>query len=380
VNEPPTVLAGTLVGGSDHDEPHGWIELRDDRIAAVGAGVPAASPLDLGDAVLVPGFVDLQVNGVADRDFATSDVAAWVDALRVLARAGTTACLPTLVSAPLDDYDAMLDVAREARAQAASDRDTPVAQVLGVHLEGPFLGGAPGAHVREHVRPIDLGWLEQLLDHHGDIVRMVTLAPEADPGHEAIRLLSSRGIVVALGHSTATYDDAVAAASAGARVVTHAFNGMAPLHHRAPGLVGAALTVRDLTPTVIADLVHIHPAVVDLVIRARPDAVLVSDAVAVGAGSVGPVDVRAAGNVARLADGTLAGSTITLADAVRNVVAIGTPVATAVGMAGAHPAVVLGDAERGRLAPGARADVVALSADRLDVVSTWIGGRRVAPA
>ncbi|HEX5615575.1 MAG TPA: amidohydrolase family protein [Acidimicrobiia bacterium] len=373
---PPVVVAGTLVGAPEHPTGRGWVELRDAQIAAIGSGPAPTPPEDLGDVVVVPGFVDLQVNGVGHHDFASAGVDDWLAALGFLARRGTTACLPTLVSAPLDSYDAILEIARAARDLASRDDAHAVAQVLGLHLEGPFLGGAPGAHVREHVRAVDLEWLEGLLDRHGDLIRMVTLAPEADPHYAATRLLAAHGIVVALGHSTASYDDAIAAAAAGARVVTHVFNGMAALHHRAPGLAGAALTVAGLTPTVIADLVHVHPAVVDLVVRARPDGVLVSDAVAATGGAAGPVALRDAGDAARLADGTLAGSTITMADAVRNTVETGAPLDVAVAMASARPASLLGDRERGRLEVGARADVVALDAETLEPLATWVGGRR----
>lgn len=371
------VLAGTVLGGAEPGTRAGWIEVRDGRVVDAGEGRPPRAPVDLGTgALLAPGFVDLQVNGVGGHDFATADVDGWLAALRRLAGAGTTACLPTLVTAPLDAYDELLGRARTARDRAVRGPE-PRAQVLGVHLEGPFLGGAPGAHPREQIRPVDLDWLRALVDRHGDLVRLVTLAPEADPGLAATRFLHARGVVVALGHSTASYEDAVQAAAAGARLVTHVFNGMGPLHHRAPGLAGAALTLPDLVPTLIADLVHVHPAVVRLVTSARPDAVLVSDAVAVEAGTAGSVRLERGAGAVRLADGTLAGSTIGSADAVRNLTALGVPVERAVAMASTHPARVLGDPERGRLAPGARADVVALDPDTAEVVGVWVAGQRV---
>jgi len=171
--------------------------------------------------------------------------------------------------------------------------------VLGVHLEGPFLGGAPGAHPVDLVRPVDLDWLAALCDRFGDLIRLVTLAPEADPGLAGIAMLHDRGVVVALGHSTVDYDGARAAVAAGARVVTHLFNGMGPLHHRAPGLPGAALSDHGLVPSIIADGIHVHPAMVRLALDARPDAVLVTDAVA----TVKPVVCR--DGAAYLPDGTL---------------------------------------------------------------------------
>jgi N-acetylglucosamine-6-phosphate deacetylase len=330
-----------------------WIAIEHGRIVATGAGTPPGDAIDLGDAFLAPGFIDLQVNGTGAVDFATDDVDAIVSAVDALAHRGTTGLLLTLCSAPLDRYDALLD--RMAAVRAARPD-----VVLGVHLEGPFLGGAPGAHPRELVRPVDLAWLRDLDDRYADLVRVVTLAPEADPSFESIRVLNARGIVVALGHSTADYDTAVAAAHAGARLTTHLFNGMGPLHHRAPGLAGAALTVSELVPSLIADFVHVHPAMVQLALDARPDAVLVSDA------------VRDAD--ARLADGTLAGSTITVADALVNVVSLGIAPARAIRYATANPARVLGVAERGRIAPGARADLVALDPSTMSVRGVWTAG------
>jgi N-acetylglucosamine-6-phosphate deacetylase len=242
--------------------------------------------------------------------------------------------------------------------------------VIGVHLEGPFLGGAPGAHPPELVRDVDLHWLEQLCDDFGDLVRLVTLAPEADPGFAAIAALRARGIVVALGHSTIDLDGARAAADAGAGIVTHLFNGMGPLHHRSPGLAGAALDDRRLVPSVIADGVHVHPMMVRLALRARPDAVLVTDAVATGP----PLELR--DRAAYLPDGTLAGSTLTMADAVRHVAALGISAPATIRCATGNAARAIGATGYGRIAVGCRADLVALDPVTLEVRETWLGGVR----
>ena len=191
-------------------------------------------------ALVAPGFVDLQCNGIGAVDFATSPPEEWQHAERALARRGVTAICPTFVTAPLDAYDAMLAAAAAAIAATPSDG----AALVGVHLEGPFLGGAPGAHDPTLVRTVDVEWLLGLLSRHPGLVRVVTLAPEADPGLHATSALAERGIVVALGHTTASFDEALAAADAGATVVTHLFNGMGPLHHRDPGVAGAALDRR----------------------------------------------------------------------------------------------------------------------------------------
>ena len=360
-------------GCSPH-EP-GWVEFDGAHIVGVGRGTrPGASAVD--DAVLVPGFVDIQINGLDRVDFAHADAAGWQAALRSQARHGVTACCPTLVSAPLESYAEPLAVA-SAFSATASPEDEIGAAVLGVHLEGPFLGGAPGAHVVEHLRPVDLPWLRALLDGTttSGLVRLVTLAPEADPGFAGTRMLRDAGVVVAVGHSTASYDDVRAAADAGASVVTHLFNGMGPFNHRAPGVAGAALDDPRLTPSLIADLVHVHPAALRLAIRAKRSVALITDAVAVGVGTVGEVVMHERDGAARLADGTLAGAIVTMDQAVRNVVGLGFPLERAVELAATVPSELLGCTDRGRLEPGRRADIVALDRTTLAVRAVWIGGR-----
>jgi len=251
------------------------------------------------------------------------------------------------------------------------------AAVLGVHLEGPFLGGAPGAHVVEHLRTVDREWLDTLLERAPGLVRIVTLAPEADPGLAGTRMLAAAGVVVAIGHSTATYKEARAAADAGATLVTHLFNGMAPFNHREPGLAGAALDDDRLTPSLIADLVHVHPAALRLAIGAKRSVALVTDAVAVDAGTIGDVRMQERDGAARLPDGTLAGSVLTMDRALRNVIDLGFSLARAVELASTVPAEILGSADRGRLEPGRRADIVALDRENLAVRAVWIGGEPV---
>jgi len=314
--------------------------------------------------ILAPGFIDLQVNGVGPIDVATASDGDWdqLDAL-LLAQGVTTWC-PTLVSAPLDRFDAPLE--RITAAAARSDEHVrPV--IAGAHLEGPFLGGAPGAHPLKHLQPPDLDWLARL----PDIVRVVTLAPEVTGALAATRLLCERDVLVSLGHSTATYEEAVAAIDAGARLVTHCFNGMGPLHHREPGLIGAALTDDRVAVSLITDLIHVHPAAVALVFRSKSArrVALVTDAVAWEGG----------GDAPRLADGTLMGSTLRADVAVRNAVQrCGVSLTDATRAAATTPASLLGLTDRGRIEPGARADLVALNPD-LSVHCTWVLGEMAAP-
>lgn len=351
----------------------GWLAVDGGVVVDAGEGTVAGA-LNLGSVVLAPGFVDLQVNGIADVDFVAADPEGWRRAGRRLLAHGVTAYCPTIVTAPLGTYGPVLERVAAARADAA-ERSLPA--IVGAHLEGPFLGGAPGAHPRELLRETQPEWLSALLDGHRDVVRMVTLAPEADRALAGTRLLTSRGVTVSLGHSTATYDEAAAAARAGARLVTHLYNGMSPLHHREPGLVGAALDIDDLTPTLIADLVHVHPVALRLAIARKRNVALVTDSVAVRAGVVGEITVSESGGAARLADGTLAGSVLTMDAAVRNIVAIGVPRLRAIEMASCIPAQALRLGDFGDCGVGGRADLVALDPTTLAVLAAWIDGVQV---
>jgi N-acetylglucosamine-6-phosphate deacetylase len=363
------VLAASGLCTAGTPQPR-WVAIDEGVIVDIGSGRAPAGALDLGSALLAPGFVDLQINGVDDVDFAVADLDWWRRAGRNLVQHGVTAYCPTLVTAPLADYPPALERVRDAQLDA---QDRPLPANLGVHLEGPFLGGAPGAHPVPLLGVADCNWLRDVLDAFPDLVAVVTLAPEADPDFAATKLLQQRGVTVSLGHSTATYEDALAAADAGARLVTHLFNGMGPLHHRAPGLAGAALDDERLTPTLIADLVHVHPAALRLAIQRKPNVALVTDRVAV-------VGMDVSDGAARLADGTLVGSTLSMDNAVRNVVGLGVPISRAIEMASTIPAQALGLTDRGRIATGCRADLVALDAGTLTVRAVWVSGELAAGA
>jgi N-acetylglucosamine-6-phosphate deacetylase len=343
----------------------GVVTVEGDHIVAVEGGDG-----DAPDVTLAPGFVVLQVNGIGPIDVAAATGADWDELDRRLVAQGVTAWCPTLVTSPLGDYDAPLD-----RIAAARDRGGARPAILGAHLEGPFLGGAPGAHRRELLRPFDQRWLDAL----PPVVTLITLAPELDGATGVIAGLRARGITVALGHSTATFDEAEAALGAGAGLVTHCFNGMGPLHHRQPGLVGAALTDDRVVVSLIADLVHVHPAALALAFRAKgPGGVaLVTDAVGWEAADLRELGVQFDGAAPHLPDGTLAGSALTMDRAVANVVHhAGVPLEDALRAASTTPADVVGAVDHGRLAVGARADLVTLDGD-LRVVGTWIGGEQV---
>lgn len=320
---------------------------------------------------LVPGLVDLQVNGHDDVDVAAARGADWDRLDALLLAQGVTAWCPTLVTAPLEAYAAPL--ARVAEAAARQGRHP---EILGVHLEGPFLGGRHGAHRSHLVRPVDRAWLDALPPH----VALLTVGAECEGAALAWAWARERDVVASVGHSGADADGARAAFAAGAAMVTHLFNGMSGLDHRHPGVAAAALLEPGVTAGLIADGVHVHPDLVRLAFRAKaPGGIaLVTDAVGWRAGTVGPLAITHDGTAPRLADGTLAGSSLTLDRAVANVVAWGaTDLVGAVRAAATTPADLLGRPDLGRIAPGARADLAALDgAGRC--VATWLGGRQVA--
>ncbi len=341
------------------------VHVDDERIVAVEPSPPGSeSDVDL----LAPGFVDLQVNGHDDVDVVAARGGDWDRLDGLLLAQGVTTWFPTVVTAPLDALER-----RIARMLGRVDGPArgPRPDVGGVHLEGPFLGEAHGAHADVPAGPVDVAWLDGLPEP----VRIVTLGPEREGALEAIRSLTARGVVVALGHTTASLEATTAAVDAGARLFTHVFNASGPLHHRRPGALGAALTDDRLTVTLIADGVHVHPAVIRLVWRAKPagGVVLVTDAVAWRSARSSDRGVAHVDGAPRLPDGTLAGSSLTMPEAVRGAVTAGVDLADALTAASTTPAALLGLADRGAIAPGRRADLVALDGG-LRVQAVWCGG------
>lgn len=350
----------------------GW--LGPSRVHLDGGSIAAIEPLPHDAAVppviLVPGFVDLQVNGIDDVDVARAQGTDWSTLGRHLIAQGVTCWCPTLVTAPFDRYLAPLG--RMSTAMTGGEDGVVAPQIVGAHLEGPFLGGAPGAHRREYLAEIDLDWLRSLPAH----VVVVTLAPELDHAAEAIALLVERGVLVSLGHTTASHEEITAGIDAGARLATHLFNAMSGLHHRQPGVAASALLDERISASLIADGIHMHPRMLRIAFELLRDrAVLVTDAVAWRAGTAGAVGLEVHDGAPRLPDGTLAGSTLTMDRAIRVCVgAAGVDLHTAVCAASQRPAELLGLSNRGEIAVGKRADLVALDGD-LEIDQVWIGGR-----
>jgi N-acetylglucosamine-6-phosphate deacetylase len=350
------------------------------RIADPAAAPAGAPTLDAAGLLVAPGFVDLQCNGAAGIDLTAEPERLW-ELAAVLPRWGVTAWLPTIVTAPSAVRGRAL-AAWRAGPPPSPDGPRPLAAPLGLHFEGPFL--APerrGAHAADLLAAPDPTLVES--EGWAGAVALATLAPELPGATELIHTLVGQGVVVAAGHSSATAAEARAAVDAGVSYVTHLFNAMAPLHHREPALAGVALSDDRLRVGLIADGLHVDPAVVAVAARALGDRLsLVTDAVAALGAPPGPVplgtltaEVSAADGGVRLPDGTLAGSTLALDQAVRNLVAFaGVPLAAAVAAVTSVPARVLGLADRGTLTPGAAGDLVLLEDDGT-LVATVIGGR-----
>lgn len=332
--------------------------------------------------LLVPGLIDLQVNGCFGVDFVSATPAEWSAVATRLPSTGVTAFAPTFISGPLDRLAAGL---RRAEHAMVAGRAANSARIVGVHLEGPFLASSHrGAHNAAFLCDPSDQALGVLLDAaEPGTLRLVTLAPELPGALEAVRRLAAAGVVVGLGHTDATALQAGAAADAGARMVTHLFNAQRGLHHREPGVAGAGLVDHRLTCGLILDLHHVAAGVARLVFTAAPGrVVLVTDAVAAAGMSPGhyvlgdePV-VVAAGRPPVRDDGTLAGSGLRLDEAVANAVGIGVDLVSAVAAASRVPADLLGRTDLGRIVPGAVADLVWLG-DDLRARAAWIGGELV---
>jgi N-acetylglucosamine-6-phosphate deacetylase len=315
------------------------------------------------DGTVVPGFVDLQVNGWGKRDVLEGTTDAITSIAKDLLAQGVTAWLPTIVSSREKDRLAALGAAEHPRAHSGR------APGRGVHLEGPWISPVrAGAHPPDLLRPPDEDEIRRSFAAP-DLVRLVTLAPELEGGLDAVRQVVADGAVASIGHSDATYEQARAAVDTGVRKATHLFNAMRPLHQREPGVVGAVLTDTRVVAGLIGDGVHVHPSNMALAFRAKPGRIaLVSDA-------VGGPNVRGSEGAARLPDGALMGATRGAGDGVRIAVEADVPLEQVITAATRTPADLLG-VPFGRIEAGATADFVVLDGG-LRTVATFMGGECV---
>lgn len=372
-------LRGTLVTPF-HRIERGQIEVINNKIRYVGSRRQFnGEVVDYGTAVIAPGFIDIHIHGYAGHGAMDPNTDSIKHIAQHLATQGVTGFLATLQTAPEDE---LLDALR--RVKRGMEEGTSGARVLGAHLEGPFISrnrmGAQQDFVREPTRKE----LEEILEMAGNIIKIITLAPEIQGGLEAVKFLREHGVVISAGHTDASYVEALRAFEKGVSLLGHFWNGMRGIHHREPGVVGAGLEEDNVTVELIADCYHVHPAILGLTVRIKgPEkVVLVSDMIKPaglpnGVHTLGGRTFSLEEGVIKLPSGVIAGSSSGLDEAVRNMVEkVGVSLPVAVLMATDTPARVLGLDEKGRLEPGFDADIVIMD-DDFNVIETIVGGSTV---
>ncbi|PVZ87395.1 N-acetylglucosamine-6-phosphate deacetylase [Serratia sp. S1B] len=362
---------------------HGWLD--DHQLRIEGGIITAIEPIPFNttqrDAeLLCPAYIDIHVHGGGGLDV-MDDKPGVLETLALhKAREGVGYWLPTTVTAPLAQIESVL-----RRIANYRHSDSAGAVLLGSYLEGPyFTPHNRGAHPAELFRELDIAELDRLIDISHNTLRVVALAAEKPGALEAIKHLKNRGVRVMLGHSAATYDQTMSAFAAGADGLVHCFNGMSGLHHRDPGMVGAGLTDKHAWLELIADGHHLHPAVMDITCHcAKSRMILITDAMRAagmpdGDYAICGYQVTMRDGVVRTASGSLAGSTLALDAAVRNLVnQVGVAAEDAIRMASLHPARLLGLDDRiGSISPGKHASVIALDS-RLQFQNIWLNGLAV---
>lgn len=353
------------------------ILIRDGVLEAVGPR--AAIDLPAGaieirepDAIATPGFVDVHIHGAGGHDVMEGSPEALAAVAETVARRGTASFVATTVTAsPEETCRSAQGIARYIARQKERRGKNGRAEILGIHFEGPFLSPARrGVHPPEWLRLPSAELLETFLSAAGGMGRILTLAPELPGAAPCIEAARKAGMTVALGHTDATYEQAQAAIARGARHGTHVYNAMRPFSHRDSGVIGALLTAPDVSAELIADGVHVDEGAMRLLLAAKgvERVILVSDGISAtgmpdGKYMLGTFEVTVSGGVCRNAEGKLAGSTLTLDRALRNIVALGLPLGDALRMLTANPAKLVGlESRKGALRPGADADIVLLDA------------------
>lgn len=353
------IIEASTVLTPDVEYKPGWIEVKGKDIICVGSGEPPRPAEYSLEATVVPGFIDAHVHGGGGYSFTDQDAHAADHVAAIHLLHGTTSMMASLVTRPHEELVASVRRLSGKVLQGV---------IVGIHLEGPWLSvDHRGAHDPQFLKNPRIGDVMEILEAGAGAIRMVTLAPELEGSHEAIREIRDHGAVAAIGHTGASYDQTRAAIDAGARVGTHVFNGMRPIHHREPGPVGALLENSAVFCEVIADGVHLHPVAIRAVFNSPCKTVLVTDAMAAACASegryyLGGVAVDVQDGQARAVDsGSIAGSTLTLDAALRYAVKrAGIPLPLAVRSLTENPAAMLNLSHVGRIEAGKRADLVAL--------------------
>jgi N-acetylglucosamine-6-phosphate deacetylase len=362
------------------------ILIRDDVIEAIGPRSAMTLPVGAQeiratDKTAVPGFVDLHIHGAGGHDVMEGSGNALRSVTRKVSEYGTTSIVATTVTASTDEtLRAVEDIAAYIAHQ--HETDEPRAEILGIHFEGPFISKQRrGVHPAEWIQLPSAETLSRFIKAAAGNARILTIAPEVLGAAPCIDAAREAGLVVSIGHTDATYEQARAAMARGAHSATHVYNAMRPFTHRDPGVIGAVLTSADINAELIADGVHVEEAAMKLLLMAKGAAhvTLVSDGLSAtgmpdGKYTLGGFEVTVSGGVCRNAEGVLAGSTLTLDRALRNIVALGTSLPDAVRMLTLNPAVLLGiEFKKGSLRVGADADILLLD-EGLRVANVWARG------
>jgi N-acetylglucosamine-6-phosphate deacetylase len=362
------------------------ILIRDGEIETIGARADLTLPsgaqeVRAEDSTAIPGFIDVHIHGAGGRDVMEGNEDALGTVTAKLAQFGTTSILATTVTADADDTCRAVE-GISGYIATQHETNNPRAEILGIHFEGPFLSKERrGVHPTEFLQLPSAEFLQRLIHASSGNARILTIAPELIGAMPCIDAARSLGMVVSIGHTDATYEQARAAVAHGAHHATHVYNAMRPFTHRDPGVIGAVLTTPEVTAELIADGVHVDEIAMKVLLQAKGanGVILISDGVSAtgmpdGKYMLGGLEVTLNGGVCRNAEGKLAGSTLTLDRSLRNVVKLGVPLADAVQMLTRNPAMLLGiEFKKGALRTGADADMVLLN-DSLEITQVWARG------
>ncbi|WP_434399814.1 N-acetylglucosamine-6-phosphate deacetylase [Planococcus sp. 11815] len=364
------LISGITIADAVEESIVGDILIEDGQISRVAEKIDVEADVHIEASgknwTAFPGFIDVHIHGAAGHDVMDATSEALVGLAKALPKEGTTSFLATTMTQSDEAISAALDNIREFQAGEGQ------AEMLGVHLEGPFISAErAGAQPIEHIVKASYPLFQKWQKLSGNQIRLITLAPETHGAMEFIKKLTDDGIITSIGHSDATFEEVQAAVRSGASHVTHLYNQMSPFHHRKPGVVGAALMEEGLMVEVIADFIHSHPASVEMAFRQKgaDRLMLITDAMRAkglppGVYDLGGQDVQVTKKDARLADGTLAGSILTMDRAIQNVQSItGCSVNELVVMTSANAANELGLAGKGKIHDGADADIAILDED-----------------
>ena len=368
------ILANGMVMTDSFELVRCDIRIENEKIVELGENLQGDERMDMTGMTILPGFIDTHIHGACGTRISDDD-AALARITRFEATQGVTGIAITTASSEFSDILRQIDAAAAVKANEGT-------KILGIHAEGPFLCKKyKGAMNEEYIIAPQKELLDQMLEHAGGLLKIITVAPEAEGAEKFIRYAVQKGLKVSMGHTNATYDEAMAGIAAGATRMTHTFNAARPLNHRDPGVLGAALTEPAVTCEMICDHVHLHPAIMQLMYRTKgADRIsVISDSGHAAGWEIKEFMVDGqmryvVDGVVRLANGTIAGSAKTVLDGVKNLVTGGVPLGDVSRMASLTPARALGlDTVTGSIAPGKLADLVVMD-DKLNVASTFVNG------